>query len=173
MVKKNVQKHTVSKELAKLIHNNVAIDAEFKASNKSVLNQLRSENYRWTDLVSPKSKESTCNKLLWTSLVDTVAIALPQSDQDLLAMDTKELSDLEKQDKRFARQKIGSKLKDYKNALIRDQRPKRERVLKTDIEKFSNHINTAIEILQNTEEDFPENMDLPLAIERLKELVIE
>ena len=26
---------------------------------------------------------------------------------------------------------------------------------------------------QNTEEDFPENMDLPLAIERLKELVIE
>ena len=113
MVKKNVQKHTVSKELAKLIHNNVAIDAEFKASNKSVLDQLRSENYRWTDLVSPKSKESTCNKLLWASLVDTVAMALPQSEQDLLAKDTKELSDLEKQDKRFARQKIGSKLKDY------------------------------------------------------------
>lgn len=147
--------------------------ADERAKSKaSVLTLFRKHEYLWTDLKSPKGKESTCTTELWDSIKSAIVLSWTDADQVIWNTPRKELSDSDHYYKRETLQqsRMGGRISDYCKALKKDQVPKKEPVSHSDIEKIAIAIQTARDLIQETEEEM--DFDASEAAESLR-LILE
>ena len=146
-------------------------DARTK-SKASVLTLFRKHEYLWTDLKSPKGKESTCTPELWDSIKSAIVLSWTDADQVIWNTPTKELTDSDSRYKRetLNQSRMGGRISDYCKALKKDQVPKKDPVHHSDIEKIAIAIQTARELIQETEEEI--DFDASEATESLR-LILE
>ena len=123
------------------------------------LDTMRALGMRYTDCISPVSKdsaESTATEDSWGSLKDAVRAGFPKSDERLFLVDVKSLSDAEKAQKRWVTQQVGSRIKDIKNglktrAISAGEIEKSAKVIKSGAEKIRAQLMTIIKISKNDE----------------------
>tara|TARA_R100000234_G_scaffold6352_1_gene4307 strand:+ start:165 stop:701 length:537 start_codon:yes stop_codon:yes gene_type:complete len=151
MPNSNTQIDLVEETLAKAIKNCVR-------GKNAILIEARKHNKKWTDFLSPYAKDngSTCTKLYWDDLRYCVTLGWSADKRAYWETPSKELDGATFNDNGRAKTKsdltreIGSFIKDVKNALQREQEPKRERAEpRTPLELFWDHIHKAGDILAN------------------------
>ena len=118
---------------------------------KKLIQVLRDLNKKWTDLLSPntKSGQSTCTPEYYESVRVAITKAWPHSDRVLFETPSKDLNDVEKNKKRDLGKSIGSKLKDLRRQLKKEQEPQNRAEPRTPLQLFWDHIHKAGDILAN------------------------
>ena len=145
--------------------------ADERAESKaSVLTLFRKHKYLWTDLKSPKGKESTCSPELWDSIKSAIVLSWTDADQVIWNTPRKELSDSDHHYKRETLQqsRMGGRISDYCNALKKDQVPRKEPVHHSDLENICIKLAEVKVLLQETEEELADNFDVADAIETVR-----
>jgi hypothetical protein len=121
---------------------------------KKLIQVLRDLNKKWTDLLSPNTKDSvsTCTPEYYESVRIAVTKGWPTADRTLWETPSKELDPVEKNRKRELGMAIGSKIKDLRKQLKKDQLPKKERAeARSPLQRFWDHIHDAGYILTQHE----------------------
>ena len=118
---------------------------------KKLIQVLRDLNKKWTDLLSPNTKnsESTCTPEYYESVRVAITKAWPHSDRVLFETPAKDLNDVDKNKKRLLGNSIGSKLKDLRRQLKKEQEPQNRAEPRTPLQLFWDHIHKAGDILAN------------------------
>ena len=117
---------------------------------KKLIQVLRELNKKWTDLLSPNTKdsESTCTKEYYESVRVAVTKGWPVADRTLWETPSKELDQVEKNRKRELGMAIGSKIKDLRKQLKKDQTAPKDRAeARSQLQIFWDHIHAAGDIL--------------------------
>ena len=117
---------------------------------KKLIQVLRELNKKWTDLLSPNTKdsESTCTPEYYESVRVAVTKGWPVADRTLWETPSKELDQVEKNRKRELGMAIGSKIKDLRKQLKKDQTSPKERAeARSPEQRFWDHIHSAGDIL--------------------------
>lgn len=115
----------LSKEVAALIAADVAAVEKSAKSRFAVVDAMVAAGLRSTDWISPKAKDSgsTATPELFASLKAAVVAGFTAADQQLIKIESKAAVAALKPEKAARRtyvlQQIGSRMKDYKNALKR------------------------------------------------------
>jgi hypothetical protein len=112
----------VSANAEKAIVSVVKKSTDAEKAKISAVDVLVAEGYKSTDFVSPKSKTggSTATEELFDDINRVIVLGFEKRVQKLLAYTTAEakaLPELEKKDRRYWFQQIGSKRNDFKTAL--------------------------------------------------------
>ena len=112
---------------------------------------LRDLEKRWTDLLSPNTKnsESTCTPEYYESVRVAITKGWPHADRVLFETPSKDLNDVDKNKKRNLGKSIGSKLKDLRRQLRKEQEPQNRAEPRSPLQLFWDHIHKAGEILVN------------------------
>ena len=150
---------------------NDSIKANERAETKeSVLSLFRKHQYLWTDLKSPKSKDSTCTPDLWADIKKAIVLSWTDADQVIWNTPRKELSDGQQYYKRETLQqsRMGGRISDYCGALKKDQVPRKDPIKRTDIENILIKLGEVRILLQETEEEFSEDFDVTDATETIR-----
>ena len=119
---------------------------------KKLIQVLRDLKKKWTDLLSPNTKDSvsTCTPEYYESVRVAITKAWPHADRVLFETPSKELDPVEKNRKRELGMAIGSKIKDLRKQLKKDQTAPKERAeARSPLQRFWDHIHDAGEILAN------------------------
>ena len=151
-----------------------AVERSAKARHM-LIDLMVASGLRWTDFISPKAKDSgsTATPELFSELKEAVVAGFTAADQSLIKIESKAAVAALKPEKAarrtYLQQQIGSRMKDYKNALKRRQdtsddkggagggkRPAADRLL--------DHLSKAINVLRQ-ESDFA--FEVAPMIERL------
>lgn len=170
----------ISKELSTLISADVANVERSAKSRFAVVDAMVAAGLRSTDWISPKAKDSgsTATPELFAALKASVVAGFTAADQALIRIESKAAVAALKPEKAARRtyvmQQIGSRMKDYRNALKRREdgaanggagggkRPAVDRLL--------DHLSKALNVLRQ-ESDF--NFEVAPMIERLtKEMTL-
>ena len=147
----NTQIDLVEETLAKAIKNCVR-------GKNAILIEARRHEKLWTDFLSPYAKDngSTCTKSYWDDLRYNVTLGWSADKRAYWETPSKDLDGATFNDNGRAKTKsdltreIGSFIKDVKNALKREQEPKKDRAEpRTPLELFWDHIHKAGDILAN------------------------
>lgn len=164
----------ISKELAAMISADVANVERSAKSRFAVVDAMVAEGLRSTDWISPKLKDSgsTASPELFASLKVPVIAGFSAADQALIKVESKAAIAALKPEKAARRtyvlQQIGSRMKDYKNALKR-----REESAATGgagggkrpaVDRLLDHLSKALNVLRQ-ESDF--NFEVAPMVERL------
>ena len=141
---------------------------------KKLIQVLRELNKKWTDLLSPNTKdsESTCTKEYYESVRVAVTKGWPVADRTLWETPSKELDQVEKNRKRELGMAIGSKIKDLRKQLKKDQTAPKDRAEARSQEQiFWDLVYRAGEILQKNDfiDDANRLMKIELAFEKIYE----
>ena len=170
---------TLSKAIAALISADVANVERSAKSRFLVVDAMVAEGLRSTDWISPKAKDSgsTATPELFAALKASVIAGFTAADQALIKVESKAAVAALKPEKAarrtYVQQQIGSRMKDYKNALKRrEEAPQdgngaggRKRPA---MDRFLDLMSKAINVLR-TESDF--TFDAPEMIIRLQKEV--
>ena len=118
---------------------------------KKLIQVLRELEKQWTDLLSPNTKnsESTCTPEDYESVRVAITKGWPHADRVLFETPSKDLNDVEKNKKRDLGKSIGSKLKDLRRQLKKEQEPQNRAEPRTPLQLFWDHIHKAGDILAN------------------------
>ena len=139
-------------------------------TKESVLSLFRKHQYLWTDLKSPKGKESTCTPELWDDIKKAIVLSWTEADQVIWNTPRKELSDSQQLYKRETLQqsRMGGRISDYCGALKKDQVPRKDPIHHSDLEKICIKLAEVKILLQETEEELADNFDVADAIETVR-----
>ena len=107
---------TVSKQAAQVIAKAVAKKLEVDKATAMVLDALQADGVTPEMMFAPKKDQ---DRTFYASLEGAVIAGFTATAQALLKKETKTLSDDQKVAKRYWQQQIGSKIKDFRNALQR------------------------------------------------------
>jgi hypothetical protein len=108
---------TVSKEASHVITQAVAKKLASERATAIVADALVADGVTPEMMRAPKDKDA--DRSFYDSLCKAVVAGFTASVQTLLKKETKTLSDAQKKEKREWQQQIGSKIKDFRNALQR------------------------------------------------------
>ena len=145
----NTQIDLVEETLAKAIKNCVR-------GKNAILVEARRHEKLWTDFLSPYAKDngSTCTKSYWDDLRYNVTLGWSADKRAYWETPSKDLDGATFNDNGRAKTKsdltreIGSFIKDVKNALKREQEPKKDRAEpRSPLQLFWDHIHKAGDIL--------------------------
>jgi hypothetical protein len=142
MSNKNTQIDHIEPEFEKALINDVK-------HGKKLIQVLRDLNKKWTDLLSPntKSGQSTCTPEYYESVRMAITKAWPHSDRVLFETPAKDLNDVDKNKKRLLGNSIGSKLKDLRRQLKKEQEPQQRAEPRSPDQLFWDHIHKAGDLL--------------------------
>ena len=93
--------------------------------------------------------QSTCTPEYYESVRVAITKAWPHSDRVLFETPAKDLNDVDKNKKRLLGNSIGSKLKDLRRQLKKEQEPQQRAEPRTPLQLFWDHIHKAGDILAN------------------------
>ena len=119
---------------------------------KKLIQVLRDLKKKWTDFVSPNTKDSisTSTPEYYESIRQAIAKSFTSEERVLWETPTKELDAVQSYEKRELGKKIGSKIKDIRRQLKKEQEPKKDRAEPRSPEQlFWDHIHKAGDILAN------------------------
>ena len=119
---------------------------------KKLIQVLRDLNKKWTDFVSPNTKDSisTSTPEYYESIRQAIAKGFTSEERVLWETPTKELDAVQSYDKRELGKKIGSKIKDIRRQLQKEQEPKKDRAEpRSPLQLFWDHIHKAGDLLVN------------------------
>jgi hypothetical protein len=108
---------TVSKQTSSIIAAAVAKKLAADKSTSLVVDSLQADGVTIEMMTAPKGKDA--DRTFYASLESAVVAGFTATAQGLLKKETKTLTDQQKSDKRYWQQQIGSKIKDFRNALQR------------------------------------------------------
>ena len=108
---------TVSKQTAAVIAKAVSKQIEADKATPMVIDALQAEGVTVDMMFAPKGKDA--DRTFYASLESAVVAGFSATAQGLLKKETKTLNEKQKEDKRYWQQQIGSKIKDFRNALQR------------------------------------------------------
>tara|TARA_Y100001973_G_C5072088_1_gene268086 strand:+ start:180 stop:710 length:531 start_codon:yes stop_codon:yes gene_type:complete len=121
-------------------------------SGTKLIQVLRKLNKPWTAFVSPNTKDSisTSTPEYYESIRQAIAKGFTSEERVLWETPTKELDAVQSHEKRELGQKIGSKIKDIRRQLRKEQEPKKDRAEPRSPEQlFWDHIHKAGDLLVN------------------------
>ena len=168
---------TLSKAIAALISADVANVERSAKSRFLVVDAMVAEGLRSTDWISPKAKDSgsTATPELFAALKASVIAGFTTADQALIKVESKAAVAALKPEKAarrtYVQQQIGSRMKDYKNALKRREEAPQDGAggrKRPAMDRFLDLMSKAINVLR-TESDF--TFDAPEMILRLQKEV--
>jgi hypothetical protein len=107
---------TVSKQTSSIIAQAVAKKLAADKSTSLVVDSLQADGVEPEMMRAPKKD---ADRTFYASLESAVIAGFTATAQGLLKKETKTLTDQQKSDKRYWQQQIGSKIKDFRNALQR------------------------------------------------------
>ena len=107
---------TVSKQTSSIIAQAVAKKLAADKSTSLVVDSLQADGVEPEMMRAPKKD---ADRTFYASLESAVVAGFTATAQGLLKKETKTLTDQQKSDKRYWQQQIGSKIKDFRNALQR------------------------------------------------------
>ena len=167
----------LSKAIAALISADVANVERSAKSRFLVIDAMVAEGLRSTDWISPKAKDSgsTATPEKFAALRGAVILGFTAADQALLNIESKAAVAALKPEKAarrtYVQQQIGSRMKDYKNALKRREETPTDGAggrKRPAMDRFLDLMSKAINVLR-TESDF--TFDAPEMITRLQKEV--
>ena len=167
----------VSDVIRKLIIADVSNVEKSAKSRFAVVDAMVANKIKSTDWISPKSKDSgsTASPELFAFLKESVVLGFTAADQALLKVESKAAVAALKPEKAarrtYVQQQIGSRMKDYKNALKRRETAQEEGAggrKRAAVDRLLDHLAKAIATLKG-ESDF--NFEVTPMIERLNKEV--
>ena len=117
---------------------------------KKLIQVLRDLKKKWTDFVSPNTKDSisTSTPEYYESIRQAIVKSFTSEERVLWETPTKELDAVQSHEKRELGQKIGSKIKDIRRQLKKEQEPKKDRAEpRSPNQLFWDHIHKAGDLL--------------------------
>jgi len=168
---------SLSKEVAALIAADVANVERTAKSRFLVIDAMVAAGLKATDWISPKAKDSgsTATPELFAALKASVIMGFSPADRTLIAVESKAAVAALKPEKAarrtYVQQQIGSRMKDYKNALKRREETPTDGAggrKRPAMDRFLDLMSKAINVLR-TESDF--TFDAPEMIIRLQKEV--
>jgi len=130
-----------------------ALIADVKNGTK-LIQVLRELKKKWTDLLSPNTKDSlsTCTPEYYESVRVAITKGFSHTDRTCWETPTKELNDVDKLRKSNLGKMIGSKIKDLRKQLKKEQESSPERAEpRTPNELFLEYLNKAGTILEKNQ----------------------
>tara|TARA_R100001509_G_C4774891_1_gene184293 strand:+ start:53 stop:595 length:543 start_codon:yes stop_codon:yes gene_type:complete len=119
-------------------------------SGTILIQVLRTLGKKWTDFISPNTKDSisTSTPEYYESIRQAIAKGFTSEERVLWETPTKELDKVQSHEKRELGQKIGSKIKDIRRQLKKEQEPKKDRAEpRSPLQLFWDHIHKAGDLL--------------------------
>jgi len=153
---------TLSKEVSALIAADVANVERTAKSRFIVIDAMVASGLKSSDWISPKAKDSgsTATPELFAALKTAVIMGFSAADRTLLAVESKAAIAALKPEKAarrtYVQQQIGSRMKDYKNALKRREETPTDGAggrKRPAMDRFLDLMSKAINVLR-TESDF-------------------